>query len=107
MSLRLENQKPRCPDKTSQYSPAKSSVTAGGQESRGQSIFGLEFPNTAQAHMQAFDKTRMLADEATGIPSYAHGQSGVTGTTRTASRACLCSCLPLPLEYKDSGRELR
>ncbi len=27
----------------------------------------------------------MLADEATGIPSYAHGQPGVTGQTRTAS----------------------
>lgn len=51
----------------------------------GQSIFGLQFPNTAQAHMQAFDKTRMLADEATGIPSYAHGQSGVSGQSRTAS----------------------
>lgn len=63
--------------------PGKVFRTAGGQV--GQSIFGLEFPNTAQAHMQAFDKTRMLADEATGIPSYSHGQPGVTGTTRTAS----------------------
>lgn len=51
----------------------------------GQSLFGLTFPNTAQAHLQAFDKARMLSDEATGIPSIAHGQSGVTGQTRTAS----------------------
>lgn len=63
--------------------PGKVFRTAGGQV--GQSIFGLSFPNTAPAHMQAFDKTRMLSDEATGIPSYAHGQSGVSGTTRTAS----------------------
>jgi hypothetical protein len=63
--------------------PGKVFRTHGGQV--GQSIFGLKFPNTAEAHMQAFDKTRMLSDEATGIPSYAHGQTGVSGQTRTAS----------------------
>ena len=31
-----------------------------------------------------FDKSRQLADEATGIPSYTHGVGGVTGQ-RTAS----------------------
>jgi len=35
--------------------------------------------------MQLFDKARQLADEATGIPSFSHGQTGVTGTGRTAS----------------------
>jgi len=32
-----------------------------------------------------FDKARMLADDATGIPSYSHGQTGVQGTGRTAA----------------------
>lgn len=51
----------------------------------GQSIFMLQFPNTTQENMQMFDKFRQLADEATGIPSYSHGQTGVSGTTRTSS----------------------
>ena len=32
-----------------------------------------------------FDKFRQLADEATGIPSYSHGATGVQSTTRTAA----------------------
>ena len=32
-----------------------------------------------------YDKARQLADEETGIPSIMHGQTGVTGTGRTAS----------------------
>ena len=32
-----------------------------------------------------FDKARALADDATGIPSYSHGQTGVAGTGRTAA----------------------
>ena len=32
-----------------------------------------------------FDRFRQLADEATGIPSYSHGNTGVQGMTRTAS----------------------
>jgi hypothetical protein len=32
-----------------------------------------------------FDKARQLTDEATGMPSYAHGISGVMGVGRTAS----------------------
>lgn len=51
----------------------------------GQSIFMLQFPNTTNENMQMFDKFRQLADEATGIPSYTHGQTGVSGTTRTSS----------------------
>jgi hypothetical protein len=35
--------------------------------------------------MQLFDKARQLSDEATGLPSFAHGQTGVTGTGRTAA----------------------
>jgi len=51
----------------------------------GQSIYGIKFPNTANENMQMFDKFRQLADESTGLPSYSHGQTGVTGMTRTAS----------------------
>jgi hypothetical protein len=32
-----------------------------------------------------FDKARVLADESTGFPSFAHGQTGVSGVGRTAS----------------------
>ena len=51
----------------------------------GQAIYGLKFPNTAPENMQMFDRFRQLADESTGIPSYSHGHTGVTGMTRTAS----------------------
>ena len=32
-----------------------------------------------------FDRFRQLADEATGIPSYSHGATGIQSTTRTAA----------------------
>jgi len=51
----------------------------------GQSIFGTKFPNVSNENMQMFDKARVLADESTGFPSFAHGQTGVTGVGRTAS----------------------
>lgn len=51
----------------------------------GQAIYGLTFPNTAPENLQMFDKFRQIADETTGIPSYAHGQTGVMSTTRTAA----------------------
>ena len=51
----------------------------------GQAIFGTKFPNVAQENMQLFDKARVLADESTGFPSFAHGQTGVSGVGRTAS----------------------
>jgi hypothetical protein len=35
--------------------------------------------------MMLFDKFRQLSDEATGIPSYSHGTTGVQSTTRTAA----------------------
>ena len=35
--------------------------------------------------IQIFDKASQLSDEATGIPSYSHGVSGVMGVGRTAS----------------------
>jgi hypothetical protein len=51
----------------------------------GQSIFGTKFPNVSNENMQMFDKARVLADESTGMPSFAHGQTGVQGVGRTAS----------------------
>jgi hypothetical protein len=36
-------------------------------------------------NLQLFDKARVLADESTGFPSFAHGQTGVQGVGRTAS----------------------
>ena len=51
----------------------------------GQGIFGTKFPNVASENMQLFDKARTLADESTGFPSFAHGQTGVQGVGRTAS----------------------
>lgn len=51
----------------------------------GQAIFGTKFPNVSNENMQLFDKARQLADESTGFPSFAHGQTGITGVGRTAS----------------------
>ena len=51
----------------------------------GTGITGIKFPSTAVENLQMYDKARQLADEETGIPSVSHGQTGVTGTGRTAS----------------------
>lgn len=54
----------------------------------GQAIFGTEFPNVSEQNLKMFSQARILADEATGIPSYSHGQTGIQGnseTNRTAS----------------------
>lgn len=51
----------------------------------GQAIFGTKFPNVSGENMQLFDKARVLSDESTGFPSFAHGQTGVSGVGRTAS----------------------
>jgi hypothetical protein len=51
----------------------------------GQAIFGTKFPNVSNENLQLFDKARVLADESTGLPSFSHGQTGVSGVGRTAS----------------------
>ena len=51
----------------------------------GQALFGTKFPNVSNENLQLFDKARVLADESTGFPSFAHGQTGVSGVGRTAS----------------------
>lgn len=50
----------------------------------GQAIFGTKFPNVANENLQLFDKARQLADESTGLPSFSHGQTGVSGIGRTS-----------------------
>ena len=51
----------------------------------GQALFSTKFQNVTGELMQLFDKARVLADESTGFPSFAHGQTGVSGVGRTAS----------------------
>lgn len=51
----------------------------------GQALFGTKFPNVSMENLQLFDKARQLADEATGMPSFAHGQTGISGVGRTSS----------------------
>ena len=51
----------------------------------GTAVNGLKFPNTAPENIQMYQISRQLADEDTGIPSILHGQTGVTGTGRTAA----------------------
>jgi hypothetical protein len=51
----------------------------------GQAIFGTKFPNVSSENMLLFDKARVLADESSGLPSFSYGQTGISGTGRTAS----------------------
>jgi hypothetical protein len=51
----------------------------------GQALFSTKYQNVSSENMMLFDKSRQLADESTGIPSFSHGQTGVTGVGRTAS----------------------
>ena len=51
----------------------------------GQAIFSTKFQNVSQELLMMFDKARQLADESTGMPSYAHGSTGIMSTGRTAS----------------------
>lgn len=63
--------------------PGKIFRRAKGQT--GQSVFPISVPNISQSNLQMFDRFRQFADEETGLPSYSHGYTGVTGMTRTAS----------------------
>lgn len=51
----------------------------------GNAINAIEIPFVAHQNMQMFSQFRQMADEATGIQSILHGQTGVSGTGRTAS----------------------
>ncbi len=71
------------PGQSMEMYPGKIIRKQGGAP--GQSLFATKFPNVTQECLAMFDKARQLADEATGMPSYAHGVSGVMGVGRTAS----------------------
>lgn len=51
----------------------------------GQGMFSHQIKNVTNECLQMFDKARQLSDEATGMPSYAHGMTGVNDVGRTAS----------------------
>lgn len=51
----------------------------------GNAVNAIEIPHVANQNMQMFAQFRQMADEATGIQSILHGQTGVSGTGRTAS----------------------
>lgn len=51
----------------------------------GQAINAIEIPFVAHQNMQMFSQFRQMADESTGIQSILHGQTGISGTGRTAS----------------------
>lgn len=63
--------------------PGKTFRRQGGQP--GQSVFPVKVPSVFTDCFSVFDRFRQLSDEATGMPSYSHGQTGVTSTTRTSS----------------------
>lgn len=71
--------------------PGQSMEIAPGQIFRriagspGQAVYGIKFPSTANENLQMLNAVRQHADEATGIPSLAHGQTGVQGYGRTSS----------------------
>lgn len=63
--------------------PGKVFRRQGGQA--GSAVTGIKFPSTANENLQMMDTFRRQADEATGIPSVSHGQTGVSGVGRTSS----------------------
>lgn len=63
--------------------PGKIFRRQGGQV--GQAVYGLKFPSVTNELLQMYEKGRQLTDEATGMPSYAHGGTGVQGMGRTAA----------------------
>ena len=63
--------------------PGKVFVRQGGAP--GQAFFSHKVQNVTQECLAMFDKARQLSDEATGMPSYAHGGVGVSGVGKTAS----------------------
>lgn len=70
------------PGQDMKFEPGKVFRTNGAQ---GQSIWSTKIDNHIQENLAIFDKARQLADEATGIPSYSHGQGGIQGIGRTAA----------------------
>lgn len=71
------------PGQSMEVYPGKVFRRQGGQT--GQSVYGLKFPTVTNELLMMYDKARQLTDEATSMPSYAHGGTGVQGMGRTAS----------------------
>ena len=71
------------PGQDMKFYPGKAFRRQSGQP--GQAIYSIEIPSTFEKCFSVFDRFRQLSDEATGMPSYSHGQTGVTSTTRTSS----------------------
>jgi len=55
----------------------------------GNAITSVKFQNTANENLAMFDKFRQLSDEATGIPSISHGQSGYQTGVRSAQQTSM------------------
>jgi hypothetical protein len=51
----------------------------------GQSIYPININNTAPQHFQFINEANRWADQSSGIPSVMHGQTGISGTGRTAT----------------------
>lgn len=71
------------PGQSMELFPGKVFRRTGGTQ--GQAVNATKFENTTQEVLMLFDKARQLSDEATGMPSYAHGMTGVQNVNRTAS----------------------
>jgi len=71
------------PGQSMEIFPGKTFRRQGGQP--GSAVTAIKFPSTANENLQMMDHWRRQADEATGIPSVSHGQTGVTGVGRTSS----------------------
>lgn len=71
------------PGQTMELHPGKIFRRSGGQQ--GNAINTNKIDNVTNEALMLFDKARQLSDEATGMPSYAHGQTGIQGLNRTAS----------------------
>lgn len=71
------------PGQSMELYPGKIFRRQGGAQ--GNVINTNKIDNVTNETLMLFDKARQLSDEATGMPSYAHGMTGVQGLNRTAS----------------------
>jgi hypothetical protein len=71
------------PGQSMELFPGKVFRRSGGTQ--GQAVNSTKFDNHSQEILMLFDKARQLSDESTGMPSYAHGMTGVQSVNRTAS----------------------
>lgn len=79
------NQSVLMPNQSLTFHPGKVFKRQGG--ATGQSIYSIDVKDTSQSHMIALDKAKQLADDSTGIPSFASGGAlpSAARTTGTVS----------------------